>query len=97
MLGIKLAPANEVAGAGDKGVAIVGVDPDGAAAEQGLATGQVILDVGGKPVSTPAGGEGRGREREEPGQEVGADADSDRRGRPLRGRPLPQGVIAIPR
>ena len=53
MLGIKLAPANEVAGAGDKGVAIVGVDPDGAAAEQGLATGQVILDVGGKPVSTP--------------------------------------------
>jgi serine protease Do len=53
MLGIKLAPANEVAGAGDKVVAIVGVDPDGAAAEQGLATGQVILDVGGKPVSTP--------------------------------------------
>ena len=54
MLGIKLAPANEVAGSGDKGVAIVGVDPDGAAAEQGLAAGQVILDVGGKPVSTPA-------------------------------------------
>jgi serine protease Do len=53
MLGIQLAPANEVAGAGDKGVAIVGVDPNGAAAEQGLATGQVILDVGGKPVSTP--------------------------------------------
>jgi len=53
MLGIQLAPASEVAGAGDKGVAIVGVDPNGAAAEQGLATGQVILDVGGKPVSTP--------------------------------------------
>ena len=52
-LGIQLAPANEVAGSGDKGVAIVGVDPNGAAAEQGLATGQVILDVGGKPVSTP--------------------------------------------
>ncbi len=53
MLGIQLAPAKEVAGAGDQGVAIVGVDPNGAAAEQGLATGQVILDVGGKPVSTP--------------------------------------------
>jgi serine protease Do len=52
-LGIQLAPASEVAGSGDKGVAIVGVDPNGAAAEQGLATGQVILDVGGKPVSTP--------------------------------------------
>ncbi len=52
-LGVKLAPANEVAGSGDKGVAIVGVDPNGAAAEQGLAAGQVILDVGGKPVSTP--------------------------------------------
>jgi len=53
MLGIKLAPASEVAGSGDKGVAIVNVDPDGAAAEQGLAAGQVILDVAGKPVSTP--------------------------------------------
>jgi len=54
MLGIQLAPAKEVAGSGDQGVAIVGVDPNGPAAEQGLATGQVILDVGGKPVSTPA-------------------------------------------
>jgi serine protease Do len=53
MLGIQLAPAGEVAGSGDKGVAIVGVDPNGAGAEQGLAAGQVILDVGGKPVSTP--------------------------------------------
>jgi serine protease Do len=53
MLGIQLAPAKEVAGAGDKGVAIVGVDPNGPAAEQGLAAGQVILDVAGKPVSTP--------------------------------------------
>jgi serine protease Do len=52
-LGIQLAPAGEVAGSGDKGVAIVGVDPNGAGAEQGLAAGQVILDVGGKPVSTP--------------------------------------------
>jgi serine protease Do len=53
-LGIQIAPAKDVAGAGDKGVAIVGVDPNGTAAEQGLATGNVILDVSGKPVSTPA-------------------------------------------
>jgi serine protease Do len=52
-LGIQIAPAKEVDGAGDKGVAIVGVDPNGTAAEQGLAAGNVILDVGGKPVSTP--------------------------------------------
>ena len=52
-LGIQIAPAKDVAGAGDKGVAIVGVDPNGTAAEQGLAAGNVILDVGGKPVSTP--------------------------------------------
>jgi serine protease Do len=53
-LGIQIAPAKDVAGAGDTGVAIVGVDPNGAAAEQGLAQGDVILDVAGKPVSTPA-------------------------------------------
>ena len=52
-LGIQIAPAKEVDGAGDKGVAIVGVDPNGTAAEQGLAAGNVILDVSGKPVSTP--------------------------------------------
>ncbi len=52
-LGIQIAPAKEVAGAGDKGVAITGVDPDGAAAAEGLTAGDVILDVAGKPVSTP--------------------------------------------
>ena len=52
-LGVTLARANEIAGAGDKGVAIVGVDPDGTAAAEGLTAGDVILDVAGKPVSTP--------------------------------------------
>ena len=52
-LGIQIAPAKEVAGSGDKGVAIVGVDPNGTAASQGLTAGDVILDVAGKPVSTP--------------------------------------------
>ena len=52
-LGIELAPAGQVAGSGDKGVAITGVDPNGAAANEGLTAGDVILDVAGKPVSTP--------------------------------------------
>jgi serine protease Do len=50
-LGLMIAPANEVAGSGGKGVVITGVDPNGAAAEQGLQTGNVILDVGGKAVA----------------------------------------------
>jgi serine protease Do len=53
-LGLMLAPAGKVAGAGGEGVIITGVDPDGRAADHGVKTGDVILDVGGKTVSTPA-------------------------------------------
>ncbi len=53
-LGLRLAPANQVAGAGDTGVAITGVAPDGRAAAKGLKDGDVILKVAGKAVSTPA-------------------------------------------
>ena len=53
-LGLKLAPAGSVAGAGDAGVVVAGVDPSGPAAERGVQTGDVILGVAGKPVSTPA-------------------------------------------
>lgn len=52
MLGVQLAPAKQV-GAGDQGVALVNVDPNGAAAGKGLADGDVILQVSGKPVSRP--------------------------------------------
>jgi len=52
-LGLQLAPASQVDGAGQRGVAIVGVDPNGDAAQKGLQTGDIILDVGGKPVSAP--------------------------------------------
>ncbi len=50
-LGLQVAPAQDVSGAGNQGVVVTGVDPDGPAAEQGLQTGNVILDVGGKAVA----------------------------------------------
>jgi serine protease Do len=53
-LGLSLAPASDVAGAGGKGVTVVGVDPNGPAAEHGFQTGDVILDVGGKTVANAA-------------------------------------------
>ena len=53
-LGLTLAPANEATGGGDRGVAIVGVDPNGVAADHGLKIGDVIMDVGGKAVASPA-------------------------------------------
>lgn len=53
-LGLTLAPATSVSGAGSQGVVITGVDPNGAAADVGFKTGDVILDVGGKAVSSPA-------------------------------------------
>ena len=54
-LGLTLAPAGQVAGSGSEGVVVTEVDPDGAAAEHGFETGDVILEVGGKTVATPGG------------------------------------------
>ena len=53
-LGLTLAPAKEVAGSGNEGVAVVGVDLNGPAAERGIKTGDVILEVGGKAVTNAA-------------------------------------------
>jgi serine protease Do len=53
-LGLQLAPADSVAGGSSEGVVVTGVDPNGPAAERGFKTGDVILEVGGKAVSTPA-------------------------------------------
>jgi len=50
-LGLSVEPAADVAGAGDKGVVVTAVDPDGPAAQQGIKSGDIILDVGGKPVA----------------------------------------------
>jgi serine protease Do len=51
-LGVTVAPASDVAGAGAKGVVITGIDPEGPAAEHGLKSGDVILDVAGQSVSS---------------------------------------------
>ena len=53
-LGLTLAPAAKVAGAGSAGVVVTGVDTSGVAADHGFSTGDVILEVAGKSVSTPA-------------------------------------------
>ena len=53
-LGLTLAPAARVAGAGSEGVVVTGVDSSGIAADHGFNTGDVILEIAGKSVSTPA-------------------------------------------
>jgi len=51
-LGLTVAPANSVAGAGKEGVVVTEVDPKSPAAERGFKEGDVILDVGGKTVAS---------------------------------------------
>ncbi|MEY9757524.1 Do family serine endopeptidase [Bradyrhizobium yuanmingense] len=51
-LGLSLAPAGDVQGAGQNGVVVTEVDPQGPAAQRGIRTGDVILNVGGKAVSS---------------------------------------------
>ncbi|CCD95738.1 putative serine protease do-like precursor [Bradyrhizobium sp. ORS 375] len=53
-LGLSVAPADDVAGAGSNGLVVTSVDPDGPAAEHGVQSGDVILDVGGKSVGNAA-------------------------------------------
>jgi len=53
-LGLTLAPAARVAGSGNEGVVVTGVDSSGIAADHGFSTGDVILEIAGKSVSTPA-------------------------------------------
>src|SRR6202790_3986239 len=50
-LGLTVAPANSVAGAGKDGVVVTEVDPKSAAAERGFKEGDVILEVAGKNVT----------------------------------------------
>jgi serine protease Do len=53
-LGLKLAPARDVSGAGKEGVVVTDIDDSGPAAERGIKAGDVILEAGGKPVSNPS-------------------------------------------
>ena len=53
-IGLTLAPSSKVSGAGSDGVVVTAVEQGGVAADHGFQVGDVILDVGGKPVTTPA-------------------------------------------
>jgi serine protease Do len=53
-LGLTLAPSDRVAGGNGNGVVVTAVAEGGVAADHGFQVGDVILDVGGSPVSTPS-------------------------------------------
>ena len=53
-LGLTVAPASSVAGAGKEGVVVTDVDPKSSAADRGFKEGDVILEVAGKTVSSAA-------------------------------------------
>ncbi|MEZ5926502.1 MAG: Do family serine endopeptidase [Hyphomicrobiaceae bacterium] len=51
-LGMSVAPASTVAGSGEVGVVVTGLDANGAAAQAGLAEGDVLVNVAGKAVAS---------------------------------------------
>lgn len=51
-LGLTIAPAREVQGAGDRGVVVTEIDPKSSAADK-IQEGDVVLEVGSKAVSEP--------------------------------------------
>jgi serine protease Do len=53
-LGLTLAPASSVQGAGSHGVVVSDMDPDGVGAQKGLHVGDVILEAGGRAVNQPS-------------------------------------------
>lgn len=53
-LGLTIAPAGAVEGAGGKGVVVTAVDPDSTAASRGFKQGDVILEVAGRSVAKPS-------------------------------------------
>ena len=53
-LGFSVAPASSIAGSDTSGVVVTAISEGGVAADHGLQVGDVIIDVGGKPVTTPA-------------------------------------------
>lgn len=53
-LGIEVAPASEVRGAGREGVIVTDIDPSGSAAQKGVRRGDVIVEAGGQTVNSRA-------------------------------------------
>jgi hypothetical protein len=78
-LGLTLAAAAKVMDSGSEGVVVTAIDPDGRAAGRGFKVGDVILDVGGKAVSTAADVRDALRTRSRRWQTSGVDANQVRR------------------
>jgi serine protease Do len=51
-LGVEVAPASEIRGAGKEGLLVTDIDPNGVAAQKGLRRGDVILEAGGQTVNS---------------------------------------------
>src|SRR6266849_2931621 len=52
-LGLKFAPAAQTPGSESQGVVVIGIDPEGSAADLGIEAGDIIVEVSGKAVHTP--------------------------------------------
>jgi serine protease Do len=52
-LGLKFAPSAQTPGSESQGVVVIGIDPEGRAADLGIEAGDVIVEVSGKAVHTP--------------------------------------------
>jgi serine protease Do len=52
-LGLKFAPAAQTSGSEIQGVVVVGIEPEGRAADLGIEAGNVIVEVSGNAVHTP--------------------------------------------
>jgi serine protease Do len=52
-LGLKFAPAAQTPGSESQGVLVIGIDPEGRAADLGIEAGDVIVEVSGKAVRMP--------------------------------------------
>ena len=86
-LGLSLAPANSVAGAGSEGVVVTEVDPERPRRRaQGFTHGDVILEVGGKTVVEPGRCAQGARDARIGRQAHRADAREVRRERPRSSR-----------
>lgn len=51
-LGVEVAPASQVRGAGGAGLVVTDVDPDSAAAQKGVRRGDVIVEAAGRPINS---------------------------------------------